>query len=173
MTATDPELAHLHHAAATGAWDPAAADTLMAHLSDPSQALTREYLDLRLAAESAAIRKDLATMHAGLAGDIPRLDVRVTGQIAELDTRVTGQIAELDTRLTGQITELDTRLTGQITDLDTRLTGQITDVRTDIAHLDVSLRQALDQQTRWLIGTLLGSVLGFGSLLAASAAILA
>ena len=65
MTTADPALDHLRDAATTGRWDAAAATTLMAHLSpDPTQLVTQEHLDLRLAAEFATLR---AEVHQGFA----------------------------------------------------------------------------------------------------------
>lgn len=64
MTTADPALDHLRDAATTGRWDAAAATTLMTHLSpDPTHLVTKEHLDLRLAAEFAALRCE---MHRGI-----------------------------------------------------------------------------------------------------------
>ena len=62
-TPPDPPHHHLRDAATTGRWDAAAATTLMTHLSpDPTHLVTKEHLDLRLAAEFAALRCE---MHEG------------------------------------------------------------------------------------------------------------
>ncbi len=120
MTANDAALDHLRDLA-TRTWDADAARTLMAHLApDTSQLVTRDYLDLRLAAEFGGFRDEVHTELAGLR-----------------------------------------------TEMHTELAALRTEMHTELAALRTEMHDLITTQTRWLVGTMIGSVVAFGSLVTA------
>ncbi len=184
MTTGTPARDHLRHCATTGQWDAAAADTLMSSLPDPDQLLTRDYLDLRLRAEFADLRREMF-------GEMNALEVRVGGEMGALRTDLTGEMGALRTDLTGEMNARDVVLRGEMgalrTDLvgemnarDVMLRGEMGALRTDLVGEMGALRTDLVEamrthavsQTRWVVGALLGSIFAFGSLLVAAITVL-
>ena len=162
MTTGTPARDHLRHCATTGQWDAAAADTLMSSLPDPDQLLTRDYLDLRLRAEFADLRREMF-------GEMNALEVRVGGEMGALRTDLVGEMGALRTDLTGEMNARDVVLRGEMGALRTDLVGEMGALRTDLVE---AMRTHAVSQTRWVVGALLGSIFAFGSLLVAAITVL-
>ncbi len=193
MTSTDPALVQLR-ADAARTWSPSSADALLRHLvPDPAQLVTKDHLDLRLAAEFATFRGEvtmqLADLRAEAQAESARTEIRfgrtdsrfdsVDSRFDAIDSRFGSRFDAIDSRFGSRFDAIDSRFGSGFDSIDSRFAQvdtEFSNLRLEIAssadRLQVALHRDMISQTKWVVGALLSGIFGFGSLLAAVVAVI-
>jgi phage host-nuclease inhibitor protein Gam len=137
--------------------------------------------DLRteMVALRTELRGEMAALRSELRGEMAELRTELKSDMAELRTELKSDMAELRTELKSEMAELRTELKSEMAELRDELKSEMAELRDELVDLrrvtegrHAELMTQLSNNTRTVVLTFVGSLVSFGGLLVAAAAVL-